>query len=251
LLEWHAGAVSETLLESELFGVARGTATDVRERPGIFESAGEGILCLSGIEGLDLGRQAALLRVLEGRTFQRLGASRPVRFEALLLAAFSLPPETLVARGKLRSDLLYRLDVLRITLPPLASRTEDIIPLARHFLRQACRTHKRPLPKMSPDLEKALCEAPWPGNLRELAQRMEASALTGGEILTAEDLPSQFWLGDDAVAEGLRRRMTLDELKAAYSRAVLARVGGNRTKAASWLGISRKALWAQLRRGAI
>ena len=102
---------------------------------------------------------------------------------------------------------------------------------------------------MGPGLIRALCEHPWPGNLRELSQRMEALSLNPAPLLTEEDLPASFWMGPSPVDEGLSRRLTLAELKDAYIRATLARVGGNRSRAARWLGISRKALWVHLRRG--
>jgi two-component system response regulator HydG len=247
-LEWHAGAVPESLLEAELFGVSRGAATGVRERPGAFESAGQGTLCLVGIELLRPQQQAVLLRALENQAVERVGSSRPMKIACRLLASFLEAPELLVASGRLRADLLYRLDVIRLELPPLAHRREDVPLLARHFLGKACKRLGRPVPGIAPPLMRALQDHWWPGNLRELAQLMEGLALRGQEVLTADDLPASFFIAADPVEEGLTGRMTLHELKSAYIRAVLARVGGNRTRAARWLGVSRKALWAHLRR---
>lgn len=246
--EWHAASVPAELFEADLFGVERGTATGVAPRPGLFERAGKGTVCLSGLELLGSGQQASLLRILEGRPYTRLGGGRPLTAQALVLAAFSDPPESLVARGQLRKDLLYRLDLLRIDLPALPDRPEDIPLLARHFLKEACRKFRRPVPALSEDLLRALAGHSWPGNLRELEQRMEGLALLEREVLSAEDLPGSFWLGEPAPVRALERRLTLEELKDAYIRFVLARVGGNRSRAARWLGISRKALWAHLRR---
>ena len=247
-VEWHAGAVPESLLEADLFGVGRGAATGVEERPGVFEAAGQGTLSLVGIEHLQAHQQAALLRVLEYHGFERIGGGA-VKAEARLIAAFQDPPEVLVQRGLLRSDLLYRLEVIRLELPPLSQRPDDIPLLAQHFLKLACRRAGREIPGLSPGLLRALCEHPWPGNLRELSQRMEALSLNPAPLLTEEDLPASFWMGPSPVDEGLSRRLTLAELKDAYIRAILARVGGNRSRAARWLGISRKALWVHLRRG--
>lgn len=247
-LEWNAGAVPETLFEAELFGVHRGAATGVEERPGIFESSGRGTLCLSGIEHLLPYQQAALLRIVEQRTFERIGGGGPLRTEARILATFQEPPEALVQRGTLRPDLLYRLDVVRLELPPLARRRGDVALLATHFLKAACRSRRSKVPALSVDLVRALEEHHWPGNLRELAQRMEALALMDEEAVTAEMLPASFWAGPDPVEDALSRRLTLAELKDGYIRAVLARVGGNRSRAARWLGVSRKALWSHLRR---
>lgn len=246
--EWHAAGVPSSLLEAEFFGVEKGAATGVAPRAGIFEEAGTGTLCLCGVEWLAPAQQAALLRILEGSPFQRIGGGRHLACRAKILAAFSEPPELLVSRGQLRSDLLFRLDVLRIQLPALGERTGDIPLLARHFLRTACRHLGRPVPDLEPSLLEALVTRPWPGNLRELAQCMEGLAVTGGERLGPEDPPAEFWLAEPAVADALRRRLTLEELKDAYIRFVLARTHGNRTRAARWLGISRKGLWAHLRR---
>lgn len=247
-LEWNAGAVPETLLEAELFGVHRGAATGVEERPGVFESSGRGTLCLSGIEHLLPFQQAALLRIVEKQTFERIGGGGELRTEARVLATFQEPPEALVQRGLLRPDLLYRLDVVRLELPPLAQRRGDVALLATHFLKAACRKRRSAVPALSPDLIRALEEHHWPGNLRELAQRMESLALMDVEVVTSEMLPASFWANPDPVEDALSRRLTLAELKAGYIRAVLARVGGNRSRAARWLGVSRKALWAHLRR---
>jgi two-component system, NtrC family, response regulator HydG len=249
LVEWHGGAVPETLLEAELFGIRSGAATGVEQRAGIFESAGRGTLCLEGVEHLKPHQQAALLRLLEGQPFERIGGGAPMRLEARLIALFQDPPETLIERNLLRADLLYRLDVIRIELPPLSQRGGDILLLADHFLRAACRKARVPVPEISPELVKALGEYAWPGNLRELAQRMEALSLTGKALLIPDQLPPSFWSGPAPLEEGLARRLTLAEMKDAYIRAVLARVGGNRSRAARWLGVSRKALWAHLRRG--
>lgn len=249
LEEWHAASVPSELFEAELFGVERGAATGVAPRPGLFERTAGGTVCLLGLELLSPPQQASLLRILEGRPFTRLGGSRPLTARVLLLAAFSEPPESLLSRGQLRQDLLFRLDLLRIHLPALAERPGDLPLLCRHFLRQACRRARRPVPALSPELLAALAAHPWPGNLRELAQRMEGLALLDREVLTVEDLPASFWIEEPAPVRALERRLTLTELKDVYIRFVLARVGGNRTRAARWLGISRKALWAHLRRG--
>lgn len=246
-VEWHAGAVPESLLEADLFGVHRGVATGVHERSGLFESAGRGTVCLAGIEHLPSHQQAGLLRVLERQEYERIGGGSPVKSEARVLAVFQEAPEALVARGVLRADLLYRLDVIRLELPPLSQRRGDIPLLAKHFLRAACVRQGIPAPALSEDLLNALEAHTWPGNLRELAQLMDLLSLSGGDPIGAEFLPASFWHG--ATTEALDRRLSLAEMKDAYIRAVLAQVGGNRSQAARWLGISRKALWAHLRRG--
>jgi len=246
-LEWHSGAVPETLLEAELFGVHSGTATDVAERPGLFERAGEGTLCMAGVEALPSHQQAALLRVLETRQVERVGGGRPIQVLARLCATFLDSPELLVQRGALRPDLLYRLDVIRIEIPALAERPGDIPILADFFLGRSCRRLHREKPRLSQALIEVLTSHAWPGNCRELAHRMEHLALAGADPLTPADLPPAFWDGGERLESALRQRLTLSELCNAYMHEVLARVGGNRTQAAKWLGISRKALWSHLR----
>jgi arginine utilization regulatory protein len=148
----------------------------------------------------------------------------------------------------LRKDLLYRLDVIRIELPPLGLRRGDLPLLLNHFLRASRPSRRMTLPKIDPSLLEVLEQHPWPGNLMELKQLAEAMAQRRVETLHREDLPPAFWLRGEAVSHGISRRMTLAELKDAYIRQVLAKVGGNRTRAAEWLGISRKALWEYLKR---
>lgn len=246
--EWHAGAAPESLIETELLGVRRGAATGVEGRAGLFEAVGQGTVCLVGVELLQPHQQAILLRTLEERCLTRVGGGGPVRLEARVLACFSEPPEDLVHRGALRADLFYRLDVIRIDIPPLSHHAADVPLFAEHFLKSACRKLRKPVPEVSAGLHRVLAAYPWPGNLRELAQRMEGLAHSSSDPLTEEDLPSGFWLPTRPVGQALDRRLTLEELKDAYIRAVLARVDGNRTQAARWLGISRKALWDHLRR---
>ncbi len=246
--EWSAGAVPATLLESELLGVERGVATGVTERPGIFEAAGHGTICLAGLEEMSFAQQAILLRVLEAGTVERVGGHRLARVQARIITTFQDPPETLASASKLREDLLYRLDLFRIELPPLCARGGDISALFSHFLRLACSKLKRPVPQVAPSLARALDGHSWPGNVRELEQRAQALACLGKESLDVQDMPPSFWIAGDAVSEAARHRLTLEELKDRYIREVLVRVGGKRTEAARWLGISRKALWERLKR---
>lgn len=247
-LEWSAAAVPATLLEPELLGVDRGAATGVAERPGVLEAAGRGTVCLVGLDELGSAQQAVLLRALEAGVVERVGGRHPVPIHCRILATFQEAPESLVASGRLRPDLLYRLDVFRVELPPLCARGEDVGTLAQHFFKRAARRLKRTPPRLDPGLLRAFAQHPWPGGVRELEQRVEALALLGADPVTDQDLPAAFWSGGGALAQGLRRRLTLAELKDAYLREVLARVGGNRTEAARWLGISRKALWEHLKR---
>jgi arginine utilization regulatory protein len=248
-LEWNAAAVPDTLIEAELRGVESGAATGVEGRPGIAETAGRGMLCLVHLECLSLHQQAALLRILEEKQVVRVGGQRPRTVHAQVIAAFQEPPEGLTARGLLRDDLLYRMDVLRVDLPPLAARREDVSEFFLHFLQRSCRAAGKATPAVAPPLFRALQEHPWPGNLWQLRQTADLLAQSPSDGLFEDDLPATFWLRGEPVAEATSRRLTLAELKDAYIRSVLARVGGRRTHAAKWLGISRKALWEHLKRG--
>ena len=250
LVEWNASAVSSTLFEAELFGVEAGAATGVTARPGICEAAGEGMLCFSGIENLPHSFQAAMLRLVAEKSLTRVGGAVSRSVRARFLFAFQEPPESLAAKGLLRSDLLYRLDVIRIELPPLSRRKADILPLFRHFLSQACKAAKRRPPEASRDLLEQIESHPWPGNLWQLRQTAHLLAGTGSHTITAEDLPPHFWIRGDAIEDSVSRRLTLSEMRDAYIMEVLAKVGGNRSQAARWLGISRKALWEHLKRRA-
>jgi len=247
-LEWNVSSVPESLFESEFLGVEPGTATGVEARAGGCESVESGTLCLTGLELLPQRQQAVLLRVLEERSLLRVGGQRPRTVNARFIALFQENPDSLSARGLLRRDLLYRLDVIRIDLPPLGLRRGDVPLLLHYFMRRALHGKRKRPPELSGDLLEALRDHAWPGNLRELAQIAEALALGGDDRCTRDHLPASFWLRGDPLAHGLTQRMTLAELKDAYIRHVLARVDGNRTRAANWLGISRKALWEHLKR---
>ncbi|MEJ2367508.1 MAG: sigma 54-interacting transcriptional regulator [Acidobacteriota bacterium] len=247
-LEWHAASVPETLLESEILGIEPGAATDVTGKPGLFEATGEGTLCLTGLESLSPHQQAVLLRILENHEVERLGGRRKVKVRVRILASFQTTPEILCAQGRLRRDLLYRLDVFRLELPPLNQRTQDIPLLAAHFMSELARRRRKKAPKLAPALQEAFERHLWRGNIRELAQVLERLYLLGKDVVGPPDLPPSFWKEDATIAGALERGLTLSELKEAYIYEVLGRVGGSRTEAAKWLGISRKALWEYLKR---
>jgi len=170
----HCAAIPETLLESELFGSEKGAFTGaLQRRIGHFESADGGTVFLDEVSEIPPDVQVKLLRVLEQREITRVGANRPIAIDIRLVAATNRNLEKLVADGRFRQDLYYRLNVVRITLPPLRERLEDIPPLVRHFLDELCRQNQRPPLRISPEALERITAIPWPGNIRELRNAVE------------------------------------------------------------------------------
>ncbi|WP_337173030.1 sigma-54-dependent Fis family transcriptional regulator [Paludisphaera sp.] len=197
----HCAALSQSLLESELFGHVKGAFTGAdRDRVGRFEQADGGTLFLDEIGDINLEVQTKLLRVLQEMSFERVGSSQPVRVDVRIVAATHQDLEALIREGKFREDLYYRLNVIRLTTPPLRERREDVLELAMHFLDvYAARTGKV-LTYIEPEAVEALLAHDWPGNIRELENAIERGVvLADGPSLTAADLPAE-------VRQPLRRR---------------------------------------------
>jgi DNA-binding NtrC family response regulator len=253
----NCGALPGELLESELFGHVRGAFTGaVRERAGRFEVAAGGTLFLDEVADLPLHLQVKLLRVLQERTFERVGESVSRRTDARIIAATNLDLRRAVQEGRFREDLFYRLRVVPIELPPLRARREDIEPLATHLLARVAARQGRAL-RFSPDALRALLDYGWPGNVRELENSLEyAVAVCKGQTILPEDLPAELQHGFVAsplgrIAEPLK---TEPESKALPSRAdarvleqALEAHRWRRVEAAHALGISRATLWRRMR----
>jgi len=188
-------ALPETLLESELFGYEKGAFTGAQaSKPGRFELAHEGTLFLDEIGDIPAATQVKMLRVLQEREFERLGSSKPVKVDVRLVTATNRNLQDMVDAGTFRLDLLYRLQVVEIEIPPLRARKEDILPLATHFLSRFAKENGRTL-RLNKDAEQALLGYKWPGNVRELENVMErASVLApqGDSEITVKLLPAQF-----------------------------------------------------------
>jgi two-component system response regulator AtoC len=241
----------ESLFESELFGYEKGSHTDAGEtRRGRLEEAAGGTVLFDGLGELAPGLQAKLLRLLQERCFERLGGHRSIPLDARVLVTSAEDLEQAVEQGRFRRDLFYRLDVVRLEVPPLRERGEDIDRLATVLLRHYRKVHRRPMKVLTPEARALLRRHHWPGNVRELRNAVEHAVLTTtGREVGAGDLR----LGSPPAAgrlveEGARRQMTLAELEAAYIRRVLLETRGNYTRAASILGISRKTLLQKRRR---
>jgi len=260
----NCAAIPETLAESELFGHEKGAFTDaIQTRPGKFELAGKGTLFLDEIGELTPACQAKLLRVLEDKTFVRVGGSIPLTSEARILAATNQDLGALVREKRFREDLYYRLNVVTIELPPLRARKEDIPILARYFLQKFCGPLRRPVPRLTPAAEKALCDYSWPGNVRELRNAMERIAyLVPGEEIDVADIDFLWARGSRLGSlreDSLDRRISsmgeftgnLSEATRQFQRRfienVLAETRGNLTEAARKLGLHRSNLYRKLR----
>jgi DNA-binding NtrC family response regulator len=239
-------ALPETLLESELFGHERGAFTDARQQKrGLLEQADEGTVFLDEIGEMVPALQAKLLRVLEEKTFRRVGGSGDIEVDVRVIAATNRNLEDLVREGKFRDDLYYRLNVLRIELPPLRARAEDIPLLAQHFVEDFSREFKRPVRGLSQEAIDALSSYAWPGNVRELRNMIErAVLLSDADELRPADFDSL--APARAAAAGSHGPfdlpiggVVLDDVERSLVVQALERAGGNRTRAAALLGLHR------------
>jgi DNA-binding NtrC family response regulator len=241
-----AANIPDDLFESELFGHERGAFTGaVAAKAGLLEVAADGSAYLDEASSLSAAAQAKFLRVLQEKTFRRLGGVATHPFRARLIVSSRRDLAALVAEGRFRDDLFYRIDVVSVRLPSLAERSADILPLAREFLRKAAREHGSPARRFAPEAEETLRRHPWPGNVRELANAVERAVIAArGPVVESADLPAGA-LGspESLLRAAAERRWTLRELEDAYIEETLRRCGGNRTLAAKRLGTSRKMLW--------
>jgi DNA-binding NtrC family response regulator len=248
----NCAAVPEALMESELFGHVRGAFTGAtQDRVGLFESANGGTLLLDEVGDLPLAMQVKLLRVLQEREFRRVGENRTRKVDVRVLAAThrDIPGE--VAAGRFRQDLYYRLRVIEIRIPPLRERRDDILPIARQVLAETGARMKLPVTGFTPAAADQLLRWGWPGNVRELQNVVErALVLARGTRIEVEDLPDEVrhstpGIGAPGVAASATR--TLAEVEHDHILGVLDSVGGNRSKAASVLGIGSATLFRKLK----
>jgi two-component system response regulator AtoC len=251
----HCAALSPQLLESELFGHEKGAFTGAHERRiGRFEQANGGTIFLDEVAEIDPSTQVKLLRVMsEERAFERVGGNQTLRADVRIIAATNKNLETLVREGKFRDDLFFRLNVVRITMPPLRERKEDIPLLIRGFLRHFCKTNEKPLVDLTADAMDALLTYNWPGNVRELRTAIEHGVVMAtGPKITVRDLPMALrHAASAALPRGIsaakafgEKSSPLDirETEKKLIMQALAATNGNVTAAAKKLGISRRTL---------
>jgi two-component system, NtrC family, response regulator AtoC len=242
------GSLTDTLLESELFGYVRGAFTGaVGEKKGLFEEADGGTIFLDEIGDIGAPMQAKLLRVLQEYEIKRVGGQEWIKVDVRIVAATNRNLEQLVQQGRFREDLFYRLKVVTIPLPPLRDRREDIPLLAEHFLRRFAARNGKTISHLADDAMALLIDYPWPGNIRELEHCIErAVALTSGQVLTPEELAPELRSTLEATLH--RGTPTLEEVKRRYLEYVVRETGGNISRAASILGVNRRSLYRMLHR---
>jgi two-component system, NtrC family, response regulator AtoC len=243
----NCGALTETLLETELFGHVRGSFTGaIENKRGILEEASGGTVFLDEVTEMSPALQVKLLRALEEQRVRRIGSNQDVEIDVRVIAAGNRNLAELVEQGKFREDLYYRLRVIEIDLPPLRERQEDIPLLVEHFLKKF-RAGSGLAYRLSPSALSVLANYSWPGNVRELENALEAAvALNRSGLITEEDFPAK--LRDVSEVEGRPENLyadlpSLEELEARYLKRVLEVTGGNKARAANILGINRKTLY--------
>jgi two-component system response regulator HydG len=251
LVKVNCAALSETLLESELFGHEKGAFTGAeRDRAGRFERAHGGTLFLDEISEMGSHVQAKLLRVLGGESFERVGGDRPVRADARVVSATNRDPEEAVAGGQLRRDLYYRLNVVRVEVPPLRERREDVPVLARHFAATFAERLGKRIAGPSDAALAALGAHDWPGNVRELENCIErAVVLARGEVLEPGDLPPQVsGAAPGEPAPGDADELNLQEVERRTILRALEQSDWNKARAAGRLGIFASSLYKKMKR---
>ncbi len=246
----NCAAMPATLLESEFFGHVRGAFTDAkRARVGLFAQATDGTLFLDEIGEIPQETQVKLLRVLQERKVRPIGGDTEVPFTARLVVATNRDLQAEVESGRFRADLFYRINVVRIDVPPLRKRDADVLVLAHHFLRQHAALSRKAVVGISAPAARKLMDYTWPGNVRELENCVQrAVALAHYSEITVEDLPDvvQSYEPPQAVVERPEEMPTLDEMQRRYIRRVLAACHGNKTQTARVLGIYRRALYRRM-----
>jgi len=248
----HAAALPSSLLESELFGHEKGAFTGaVERRIGRFELADGGTLFLDEIGEIEPAMQVKVLRVLEERSFERVGGQKTLNVDVRLVAATNKDLRKMVGEGRFRDDLFYRLSVVTIQLPPLRARREDIPLLATAFMKQCSEDNDKNVTEMTPEAMNVLMAYDWPGNVRELRNAIEQMVvLSRAEKLTLRDVPATVRGGADLTKVTIVRpgaTMTVEEAERQLIVQALKETGGNRTRAAQKIGMSRRTLHRKLK----
>ena len=240
----NLGGISQSLFESEMFGHAKGAFTGaIAARKGRFEMADKGTIFLDEIGDLDLSCQVKLLRVLQQHTFEPLGESRPRKVDIRVVSATNADLPAMVADRTFREDLFYRLNLITLRMPPLRERSSDIPELLHHFLSKAAETEHMQLPEIEAETMEWLMRLPYPGNIRQLKNMAERALLVGGSILKKKDFyspgisPENIFVAPASTLESREKTSIKEALEAS---------GGNMSRAARALGITRQALYRRI-----
>lgn len=246
----NCGALTESLLESELFGHVKGAFTGaIANHEGFFRKADKGTLFLDELSEVSHGLQVKLLRAIQEREVMPVGGREPLKFDVRLIAATNKNLEDEVRKGTFREDLFYRINVITIPLPPLRNRKEDVPLLVNHFLQKYAQRLGKPSMKISREAMQVLVNYDWPGNVRELENMIErAVALSEEDIIETTDLPEKLTQVKIAIRDLDEYEMTLDALEEQHIRKVLSNVGGDKVKASQILGINLSTLYRKLAR---
>jgi two-component system response regulator AtoC len=249
----NCAAIPETLLESELFGIEKGTATGVSERPGKFEQAQAGTVFLDEIADMSLGLQAKVLRLLQEKELERVGGRRTIAVDVRIVAATNKDLSRAIAAGQFRDDLYYRLNVVTLKLPPLRERKADIPQFVRRFMDRYCREYQRRLIGVTPAAMNILLDYDWPGNVRELENVIErAVVLARGDLIAPEDLPPELTAQTRPVpdfrAARTRARTESQDTEKEFVLQALNQHNWNMTRTAQALGVARRHLYRLLRK---
>ena len=258
LVTVHCAALSAQLLESELFGHEKGAFTGASQRRiGRFEQADGGTLFLDEIGEIDANTQVKLLRVLSERSLERVGSNSPIKVDVRVIAATNKNLREMVDRGTFREDLYFRLNVVKIEMPPLRARREDIVLLANSFLQEFAKENDRPVKPLTDAAMDLLLAYDWPGNVRELRTAIEHGVVMSNDaVIDTHHLPQFLLFRRGTVADSTPLpKITLDanaefnlhELETNTIRSALSSAGGNRTHAADLLGVSRRTLQRKLK----
>jgi Nif-specific regulatory protein len=247
----NCGAIPETLLESELFGILQNVATGVRARSGRFVQADGGTLFLDEVGEMPLKQQVALLSAIANREITPVGGGKPIPVDVRIIAASNRDIRRMVDEGTFREDLYYRLNVLEIELPPLRDRKADIPALAQHFVAHFAQQQEREVPRMSPEFIAALMRSDWPGNVRELQNYIErVMAMTPGRVLAPNPLPRDLERRGSTprITRGRRLTDTVGDVERKLVTEALARAKGNQSHAARELGLTEQSMRYRIRK---
>jgi len=268
----HCAALAPNVLESELFGHEKGAFTGASQRRvGRFEQANGGTLFLDEIGEIDASTQVKLLRALGEQTIERVGANKPIKVDVRVVAATNRDLQSMVERGEFRDDLYFRLNVVRLTMPPLRDRTEDLVPLATHFLTSVAEENNKQVKELSPEAFQLIFDHTWPGNIRELRTVIEHGVvMSNGEKITPRHLPGYLRDGGrplmitspgaNEIQAGVDSNpkpagltdfdpddLNIERMEERLIRLALKRSRDNRTEAAELLGMSRRTLQRKLK----